>query len=200
MNTVQQNTLTELAKNHPLLKDSTLREAGVSSMAISRAVKAGTIIRLTRGLYQHPDAELDENLSLSEVAARTPKAVIVLLSALQFHVIGTQQPHSVWILLRQNAVKPRITYPAITVVKSSIDEAFTLGIDIHDLNGIPTAITNPARTVVDCFKYRNRVGLDTCIEALKDIIDRGVKPSEIMIYAKMQRVAKVMQPYIQALV
>jgi predicted transcriptional regulator of viral defense system len=196
----QRSQLQGLVQGSRLIRDEQLREAGISSTVISQAVKAGEIIRLSRGIYHHPDAELDENLSLSEVAARVPHAVITLLSALQFHQIGTQQPHAVWILLKQNAVTPRIDYPAIEVVRSKVNDAFSDGVVAHILNGISTKITEPARTVVDCFKYRNRVGLDVCLEALKEILKRGVKPTQIMNYAKMQRVTSVVRPYLDALV
>ena len=196
----QRSHLLRLARESRLLREEKLREAGISSTVISQAVKAGELIRLSRGIYHHPEAELDENLSLSEVAARVPHAVITLLSALQFHQIGTQQPHAVWILLKQNAVTPRIDYPAIEVVRSKVPASFSDGVDTHTLNDIPIRITDPARGVVDCFKYRNRVGLDVCLEALKDILKKGVKPTQIMGYAKAQRVSSVIRPYLDALV
>lgn len=196
----QRSHLQQLARSSRLLREERLREAGISSTVISQAVKAGELIRLSRGVYHHPEAELDENLSLSEVAARVPQAVISLLSALQFHQIGTQQPRAVWILLKQNAVTPRIDTPAIEVIRSTIPAAFSEGVAIHTLNDIPTRITDPARTVVDCFKYRSRVGLDVCLEALKDILDNGVKPTEVMDYASAQRVSSVIRPYLDALV
>ncbi|MFC4994251.1 type IV toxin-antitoxin system AbiEi family antitoxin domain-containing protein [Rubritalea tangerina] len=162
------------------------------------------LIRLSRGVYMHPEAVIDENVSLSEVVARVPKATIALISALQFHQIGTQQAHSVWILLKQNAVTPRIDYPSIEVVRSGITGAFTEGIEHHTLNGIKIQITSPARTVVDCFKYRNRVGLDVCLEALKDVLHshspNKTSVAEIMKYAKVQRVSSVIRPYLDALV
>jgi predicted transcriptional regulator of viral defense system len=196
----QRSQLQRLAQGSRLLREESLREAGISSTVISQAVKAGELIRLSRGIYHHPDAELDENLSLSEVAARVPHAVITLLSALQFHQIGTQQPHAVWILLKQNAVTPKIGYPPLEVVRSKVASSFTNGVDTYLLNDIPTQITNPSRTVIDCFKYRSRVGLDVCLEALKDLLKNGVKPTEIMAYAKFQRVTRVIRPYLDALV
>ncbi|MBK1856034.1 type IV toxin-antitoxin system AbiEi family antitoxin domain-containing protein [Verrucomicrobiaceae bacterium 5K15] len=197
---IQRSQLEQLARESCLLRDQQLREAGISSTVISQAVKAGELIRLSRGVYHHPEAELDEHLSLSEVAARVPHAVITLLSALQFHQIGTQQPHAVWILLKQNAVTPRIDYPPLEVVRSKVASAFSKGVVSHNINDIPTLITNPARTVADCFKYRSRVGLDVCLEALKDVLNKGVKPAEIMDYAKAQRVSSVIRPYLDALV
>lgn len=196
----QRSQLYRLAKESCLLREETLREAGISSTVISQAVKAGELIRLSRGVYHHPEAVMDENMSLSEVAGRVPQAVITLLSALQFHQIGTQQPHAVWILLKQNAVTPRIDYPPIEVVRSKVVDSFSEGVVTHALNGIPTRITDPARTVVDCFKYRNRVGLDVGLEALKGILRERVKPAQIMDYAKTQRVTSVIRPYLDALV
>ncbi len=199
----EQQRLRQLALSRSLLRDSDIREHGISSTAVSRSVARGELERLGCGLYRHPDAEWDEHLSLSEVAARVPKAVIVLVSALHFHQIGTHQAHSVWIQLRNNAVPPRISYPPIEVVKTGIDEAFTAGVQIHRLNDIDVQITTPARTVVDCFKYRRRVGLDLCLEALKDLVaskQHHSTPSDIMEFAAFQRVSSVIQPYLEALV
>lgn len=201
--TTEQQRLQELALGRSLLKDSDIRAQGISSMAISRAVAKGELERLSCGLYRHPGAECDEHLSLSEVAARTPKAVIVLVSALQFHQIGTHQAHSVWIQLHNNAVPPRISYPTIEVVKTGISDAFVKGVQTHHLNDIDVPITTPARTVVDCFKYRNRVGLELCLEGLKDLLtskQHHTSPAEIMEFAALQRVSSVIRPYLEALV
>lgn len=113
-----------------------------------------------------------------------PRAVIVLVSALQFHRIGTHRAHSVNILLRNNAVAPRTDYPPIEVFKSGIEAAFTEGIEIHRLNDIEVPVTDPARTVVDCFKYRSRLGLDLCLEALKEVLrsrEHLVKPARTIL-------------------
>jgi predicted transcriptional regulator of viral defense system len=199
----EQQRLLQLALSRSLLKDSDIREHGISSMAVSRCVAKGELERLSCGLYRHPAAAWDEHLSLSEVAARVPQAVIVLISALQFHQIGTHQAQSVWIQLRNNAVPPRIAYPPIEVVKTGIDAAFAGGVQIHRLNDIDVQITTPARTVVDCFKYRRRVGLELCLEALKDLLagkQHRATPADIMEFAKIQRVTSVIQPYLEALV
>ena len=202
MPATEQEQLLELAGRHSLLREQQIRRAGISSMALTRAVKAGRLERLNRGLYRLPDAPWDEHLSLSEVAARVPRAVIVLVSALHFHQIGTHQARSVWILLRNNAVPPRLDYPSIEVVKSDIEAAFTAGVERHLLNGIQVAITNPARTAVDCFKYRRRLGLDLCLEALRDVLrsdKHRVTPAQLMEFAKLQRVGTVIRPYLESL-
>ena len=202
MPATEQDQLLELARSHSLLREREIRRAGISSTAVSRAVAAGALERTGRGIYRLPDAPWDEHLNLSEVAARVPRAVIVLVSALHFHQIGTHQARSVWILLRNNAVTPRLNYPAIEVVKSGIDSAFTAGVETHRLNDIDVPITTPARTVVDCFKYRRRLGLDLCLEALKDVLrskEHRVTPAQVMEFAKLQRVGTVIRPYLDSL-
>jgi predicted transcriptional regulator of viral defense system len=141
----------------------------------------------------------DEHLPLSGVAARVPGAVVILVSALNFHQIGSHQAHAVSIQLRQNAVTPRIAYPSLEVIRSTNPQAFTEGVEVHVLNGIAVKITTPARTVADCFKHRSKLGLELCLEALKEILRSGTQAAEIMNYARMNRVEKVMMPYLEAL-
>ncbi len=202
MPATEQDQLLELARSHSLLREREIRRAGISSTAVTRAVAAGTLERTSRGVYRLPDAPWDEHLPLSEVAARVPRAVIVLVSALHFHQIGTHQARSIWILLRNNAVTPRLNYPPIEIVKSGIDSAFTVGVETHRLNDINVPITTPARTVVDCFKYRRRLGLDLCLEALKEVLrsqNHRVTPAQLMEFAKLQRVGTVIRPYLDSL-
>ena len=196
----QTDALLKLARQHPLLRASDVRVAGISTSLLSRAVKNGQLERLSRGIYRHPDTPWDEHTQLAEVSARVPQAVIVLISALNFHQIGTHQAHSTWLQLKNNAVAPRIDYPPIEIVKTSIADAFAKGIEVHQLNGIAVPITTPARTVADCFKYRSRLGLELCLEALREVLAQKVKASEILEFAKMIRVDKVMLPYIEAMV
>lgn len=191
--------LMELAGQRPLLRASDARRAGVSSSILSRAVREGALERVNRGLYRRPDAPWDEHLALSEVAARVPQAIIVLVSALNFHQIGSHQAHAVSIQLKQNAVTPRIGYPALEVIRSTNPKAFDEGVEVHVFNGIEVRITTPARTVADCFKHRSKLGLELCLEALKEILRSGTRPVEIMQYARMNRVEKVMMPYLEAL-
>lgn len=195
----QFETLMELARKKPLLKASELRVAGVSSSILSRAVRDGALEQVSRGLYRRPNAPWDEHLALSEVVARVPQAIIVLVSALNFHQIGSHQAHAVSIQLKQNAVTPRIGYPSLEVLRSTNPKAFSEGVEVHLLNGIEVKITTPARTVADCFKHRSKLGLELCLEALKETLHSGTRPAEIMNYARMNRVEKVMMPYLEAL-
>lgn len=196
----QSETLMQLSRERPLLRASDARAAGVRSMTLSRAVRDGALEQVSRGLYRRPDAPWDEHLALSEVAARVPQAVVVLVSALNFHQIGSHQAHAVSILLRQNAVTPRIEYPALEVIRARNPQAFLDGVAVHVLNGIAVKITTPARTVADCFKHRSKLGLELCLEALKEILRNGIPPAEIMNHARMNRVEKVMMPYLEALI
>lgn len=197
--TTKAERLIQLSKSQSVLRAGQLREAGISSATIAAAVEAGTLERVSRGIYRHVDSEWDEHESLSEITARIPQAVIVLLSALNFHGIGTHQAHAVYVLLRQNAVTPRIDYPPIEVIRTSIPESFTKGVSVHRLNGVEVRITDPARTVADCFKHRSKLGLELCLEALKEVYRSGVTPAEFLRFARMNRVEKIMRPYLEAL-
>jgi predicted transcriptional regulator of viral defense system len=191
--------LLQLAKNHQILRARDLREAGIGSATIAAAAASGAIERISRGVYRGKDAPWDENLNLSEVLARVPQAVVVLTSALNYHQIGTHQAHAVHILLKQNSVPPRLTYPPVQVVKSINPKAFTEGVDVQVLNGVKVPVTNPARTVADCFKHRSKLGLELCLEALREVLRAGTPPAEILNYARMNRVEKIMIPYVEAL-
>lgn len=199
-NETKAERLRNLAKEGLVMRARDLREAGIGSATIAAAVDSGELERISRGVYRHKDASWDENLNLSEVLARVPKAVVVLTSALNFHQIGTHQARSVYILLRQNAVAPRLAYPPLEVVRSVHPAAFTEGVEIHRINGIRVPITNPARTVADCFKHRSKLGLELCLEALRETLHSGLPPGEILGYARMNRVENVMMPYMEAMV
>ena len=168
-------------------------------MVATRLVRKGGLERVARGLYRLPDAPVGEHHDLVELIARTDKAVVVLLSALQFHDLGTQRPDAVWIQIPFRARVPLVEWPAIRVVRTRIDALFTEGVDRHAIGGIEIPITNPARTGADCFKHRNRIGLEVCLEAVKDLLrrDRNVM-DQLFHYAGINRVRSVMQPYLEA--
>jgi len=193
--------LLEMAKGLEVLPLSVIEGAGFSRSVVTRLVRDGRLDRISRGLYRRPDAPVSEHHDLVEVVARANKAVVVLLSALRFHELGTQQPNSVWIQLPARAGVPKMEWPTLRVVRTRIEALFTEGVDRHLIGGMEVPITNPARTVVDCFKYRNQVGLEVCLEALKELIrrDRNVM-DPLYRYAKINRVQKVMQPYLEAAV
>jgi len=139
------------------------------------------------------------HLGLAQVAKAVPRSVVCLLSALRFHEIGTQNPHQIWIAMDRRAARPRVTHPNIRVVRFS-GRSLTDGIEEHDIAGVPVRIYNPAKTVADCFKYRNKIGLDVAIEALRETVQgRKCTADELWRYAKICRVSKVMRPYMEAM-
>lgn len=194
-----QERLMEMARGQSMFTAREVRDAGIATSVLTAAVASGELERVNRGVYRHVDASWDENLNISEVAAMAPQAVIVLLSALNFHGIGTHPAHHVWIQLKNNAVTPRIEYPPIEVVRTSVNGAFSEGVECHELNGINVPVTTPSRTVADCFKHRSKLGLELCLEALKEILQSGIPMGEILPFARMNRVENVMMPYLESL-
>jgi len=150
-----------------------------------------------RGLYQLADAEFSAAHSLAEAGRILPRGVVCLLSALQHHGLTAQTPHEVWMLLASKDWAPKTPSVAIKVVRAS-GEALTAGVERHTIERVPVAITVPAKTVADCFKYRNKIGLDVAIEALKDCLRlRRATADELWRYAVICRVQNVIRPYIE---
>jgi len=138
------------------------------------------------------------HLGLAQAAKAVPRSVVCLLSALRFHEIGTQNPHQVWIAMDRRAARPRVTCPKMKVVRFS-GRSLTEGIEEHDVAGVRVRIFNPSKTVADCFKYRNKIGLDVAIEALRETVrKRKGTADELWRYSKICRVSKVMRPYMEA--
>jgi predicted transcriptional regulator of viral defense system len=141
-----------------------------------------------------------EHHGLALVAATAPKAVICLLSALSFHQIGTQLPHEVWIALDRRSRRPSLTYPRLHVVRFGGD-ALTEGVEIHRIEGETVRVYNVAKTIADTFKYRNKIGLDVALEALREAWRaRRFTMDKMYLYARICRVERVMRPYLEALV
>ena len=152
-----------------------------------------------RGLYVADGSRVTEHHTLVEAAKRVPHGVICLLSALRFHGLTTQSPHEVWIAIAHNARRPRADYPAMRVVHFS-GKALSYGIDEKKLEGVTVRVFGPAKTVADCFKYRNKIGLDVALEALRDCYRQGkATMDELFMAAKICRVARVIQPYLESL-
>ena len=187
-----------MARKKRVLRVRDLRERGINPEHLRRLCNKGLLKRVSRGLYVCADAEISANIGLAQVAKWAPNGVICLLSALQFHNIGTQSPFEVWIALDRDVWRPRIEYPPLRIMRFS-GKAFTQGIKEHLIEGVPVKIYNPAKTVADCFKYRNKIGLDVAIEALRECRDsKKCTNAQLWKYAKICRVAKVMKPYLEA--
>jgi predicted transcriptional regulator of viral defense system len=172
---------------------------GLSRKRLSELTRAGELERLARGVYTSANAEVTEHHTLVEAAARVPHGVVCLLSALRFHQLGTQQPHEVWVAIDRKAWKPLLDWPPVRLVRFSGD-ALEFGVEKHVLEGIPVHVTSREKTVADCFKYRNKLGLDVALEALREYL-RSKKRSvdELSRAAKVCRVSRVMQPYLESL-
>jgi predicted transcriptional regulator of viral defense system len=196
----------EMASKLGLLRAQEAQAAGIPSMVLTRLVESGELVRISRGIYRLADSPESEYANLMQVAKRTPSAVIVLLSALAFHEIGTQLPSRVWVLLPHGTHAPRAEWPKLHVVRSRLELAFQEGVEQYQLGtskhcqGVPALVTNPARTVADCFKYRRQVGMDVCLEALASVLrDRRSTVKELLRFARMNRVESTLRPAMEAM-
>jgi predicted transcriptional regulator of viral defense system len=185
--------------HHGMVRPRDIEAIGLPREYLVRLHRQGKIHRSGRGIYTLPDANVTERHSYAEVAKRVPGAVICLLSALVFHEITTQNPASVWIALRKGARTPVLTSPSLRIVRLS-GPSLTGGIENHQVEGVPVRVYSAAKTVADCFKFRNKIGLDVAIEALKDSLrQKKANVNEIYRYAKVCRVSNVIRPYMEAL-
>lgn len=190
----------ELARNAGILSTSDIRSQGIHHEYLRQLCTEGDLVRVGRGLYGLPDAEITPHHGLAQASKAVPKGVICLLSALRYHEIGTQVPHEVWIAIDRRAARPRVGYPKMRIMRFSA-EALTEGIDEHNIEGVPVKIYNPTKTVADCFKYRNKIGLDVALEALREVIhERKCTTDELWQYAKICRVTNIIRPYMEAIV
>lgn len=195
----QEQQVLRLARARTVLRARDLTQQGLPTIALTRLVQAGKLERVARGLYGLPGAEISEHRSLAEVSARVPKGVVCLLSALRFHEIGTQAPHEVWIAIPPHMVSPRLDQPAIRVVRMS-EAALAESADRLKIDGVDVPVFNAARTVVDCFRFRNKIGLDVALEALREgWSQRKFTLDDLWRHAERGRVANVMRPYIEAI-
>jgi predicted transcriptional regulator of viral defense system len=188
-----------LARARKLLRARDVAEHGLPTITLTRLVQAGKLQRVARGLYGVPGAKTSEHRSLAEVSARIPKGVVCLLSALRVHEIGTQAPFEVWLAIPLHMVTPRLEQPAIRIVRMS-DEALAEGVERRNIDGVKVPVFSAARTVVDCFRFRNKIGLDVALEALRDgWRQRKFTIDDLWRHATRGRVANVMRPYIEAI-
>jgi len=198
MATTKAEQVLELARHEGVLRAQDVTERGFHHEHLRRLCEKGLLIRVARGLYVPADKDFGAHQTLAEAARRVPRGVICLLSALRFHEIGTQLSHEVWMAIDRKAALPQVDRLPIRVVRFS-GPALTEGVEEHDVEGVTAKIYCPAKTVADCFKYRNKIGLDVALEALKSgLQQRKVTVDELWRYAKVCRVANVMQPYLEA--
>jgi len=192
--------LRQLARKHRILTTRTVVEARIHRQTLTRMVREGEIERIDRSLYRLPNQPITEKHGLVCAAAAVPRGVICLISALCFHDIGTQLPHEVWIAIDRRARLPRPSYPRLRVMRFG-GKALTEGIQRVIIEGQPVHVYCVAKTLADVFKYRNKVGLDVALEALRDAWRaRRFTMDEICYYGRICRVERVMQPYLEMLV
>jgi len=188
----------EIVAEAGVLRPRDLDAHGIPRIYLSRLCERGLLDRVGRGLYVLPDADVSEHHTLAEAGKRVPHGVVCLLSALRFHGLTTQSPSEVWLAIANKAWRPQVDYPPLRFVRFS-ERTLEAGVEEHSIEGVLVRIYNPAKTVADCFKYRNKIGLDVALEALRDCRrQRRCTNDELWHYAKICRVANVMRPYMEA--
>lgn len=186
-------------KHNGLLRVSEAIRLGIPEHIVYEMSEKGELIKEARGLYRLADSDPLGNPDLVQVGLLIPKGIICLISALYFYELTTQIPHSVYIALPQNAAKPRLKYPPLEVfwVTNSLH---SVGVDIHVLDGVEVKIYNREKTVADCFKFRKRIGEEVALEALKDYVHQPkMDVHRLLEYAKINRVEKLITPYLKSL-
>ena len=199
MTTTQADRVLELVKQMGFLRPRDLDPYGIPRTNLSRLCAAGKLQRIARGLYVLPNTDVTEHHSLAEACKRVPKGVVCLLSALQYHGLTTQTPFEVWLAIGEKAWRPHIEYPPLRIVHFS-RPTLTAGVEEHQIEGVIVQVYTPAKTVADCFKYRNKIGLDVAIESLRECLRSQLCTMDnLWHYAKICRVQNVMRPYLESL-
>lgn len=189
----------ELAGQQGLLRLRDLKPYGIPHSYVQQLYEQGALVRSGRGMYMLADWDPSENFSLAETCRRVPAAVVCLKSALRFHELGTQDPRQIWIAIHPKSRLPQVDYPPLHVVRFS-GLALTEGIEEHPTPEGPIRVYCAAKTIVDCFRYRNKVGLSVALEALRDgWYHRKVTMDQLWQYAKMLKISSVMRPYLETL-
>ena len=189
----------DLAREKGLVRASDLSAISAPRVVLTRLIAAGELEKVGRGLYRLPGTLFSEFETLGVVARKVPQAVFCLLTALQFHELTTQLPRQIWIAMPRGCHAPRLEYPPTKMVQFS-GECYTAGIEEVERDGVRLRVYNPAKTVVDCFRFRNKIGLDVALEALRDVrAGRKATADELRRFAKIGRVANVMRPYLESI-
>ncbi|MEN9581808.1 MAG: hypothetical protein RJA70_4817 [Pseudomonadota bacterium] len=181
-----------------ILRARDLEARGVRRAQLGRWAAAGKLVRVGRGLYALPEREAGEHESIIHAAMRARHGIICLLSALRVHELTTQNPPEVWLAISRDARVPKLDWPPLRIIRWS-GAALTDGVVTREVGGVQVRMTTPARTVADCFKHRSAVGLDIAIEALRDYRrTRAGTIDELVKAARVSRVQRILQPYLEA--
>lgn len=189
----------ELFRELGVVRPVDLKSRGISRGVLYRLVRDGQVQRQARGIYVATEHAFSAEHTLVHVAKRVPAGVFCLLTALRFHDLTVQSPAEVWIALPASARRPRLDYPRLRVARFS-GQALTEGIETHRIENVEVRVYSAAKTVADCFKYRNKVGIDVAIESLREFqrSHRG-GATDLARFAQICRVSRVMQPYLDAI-
>jgi predicted transcriptional regulator of viral defense system len=190
----------DLARDKGVLRPRDLARLDLPTDYLWHLYRKEKLERVGRGLYALPGADLTEHHTLAEAALRMPRGVVCLLSALRFHDLTTQAPFEVWMAIDVKARRPKEEIIPLRIVRFS-GEALSAGVETHEVEGVKVKVYNPAKTVADCFKYRNKIGLDVALEALRECWRRRMATADDLYrYARICRVERVMRPYMESLV
>jgi predicted transcriptional regulator of viral defense system len=182
-----------------MLRSNDLDALGASRVNLTRMLAGGLLEKVGRGVYRLRENQSSEHESLAIIATKVPQAVFCLLSALQFHELTTQLPRQIWIAMPRGSHTPRIDYPPVKMVQFA-EAAYSEGIEVFERDQVKLQVYCVAKTVADCFKHRNKIGIDVALEALKDALaQKKASADDIWHYAKVCRVANVMRPYLESL-
>lgn len=193
------NRVQHLMNRVGIARSRELENAGVSRTQLRRLLDRGVIERVGRGLYQLPEAPFTERQHLAQAARHVPGGVVCLLSALRFHGLTTQNPFEVWMAIDRKAWRPRIEHPPLRLFYLSGARLLD-GVEEHKIAGVTVRVFSAAKTVADCFKFRNKIGTDVAVEALRDYRKRNPKRLEaVWRFAGVDRVTRVIRPYLEAL-
>jgi predicted transcriptional regulator of viral defense system len=194
----QTEQILKLARTKGILRTKDVDNAGVSRSLLAALTDDGRLLKLGRGLYMSPDRPASSYDSFAEVAARSESGVLCLISALRFHDLTTQQSPDVWLAIPHKAHAPRFDYPPLRIIRMS-GAAMAEGIETVNIAGTRVRVFGVAKTVADCFKFRNKIGLDVALEALREAWNgKRATMDELWRYAEICRVANVMRPYLEA--
>ena len=191
------HALEEFEKHGGVMKTSDALACGISKQLLYRLRDEGKIVKLQKGLYQLADLDSELDSDLITIAHKIPRGVLCLISALDFHGLTTEIPHRIYLALPYSMQKPHLSGIRIQYHWFS-ESAYSVGIQNVQKDSATIRVYNPAKTVTDCFKFRNQIGLDVAVAALRDYLEQGGRPADLAMYAEVNRVSNVIRPYVEA--
>ncbi len=199
MKKTKRQRVVQLFNKRRFLRPRDLDEFNISREYLNKLYVEGVLERPSRGLYVLPDSQPSELRTIVEACKLVPKGTVCLLTALRIHELTTESPFEVWMAIGEKDRKPKIAYPPLRIVRHS-GQSLSYGVEHRKIEGVTISVYSPAKTVADCFKYRNKIGLDVAIEALRDCRkQKKATNDEIWKAAKICRMANVMRPYMESI-